>query len=243
MNPWKWGMALALAVGSIALAACGGDDGDSGAGNEELFTTAGFQEAYAAVTDRAGEQATVLEVQITGGGADFKLRSGEQATGLIYTDGELHDQEVEVIGPGSLEGQDFPISEVDPAAIDRIVSGVQSESGVSDIEVTVMTLAKSSIEGRLEWTINAEGGGRSGLVYVADADGSNVRSPLGGIAGAGTETTGTETEPSGGSAGGKPPATDPGASVTLPSGKSAAEVLECVQRAQGDVEKLQACTR
>jgi hypothetical protein len=233
----KWGAIVALAIGAVSLAACGGDDDGPGGGNEELFTTAGFRKAYDAATERAGEQAAVLEVQITSGGADFKLRSGEQATGFVYRDGELHDQRVEVIGPGSLEGQDFPISAVDPAAIDRIVSGVRTESGIRDIEVTVLTLAKSAIDGKLRWTINAAGGGRTGLVYNADPDGSNVTSPQGAVAGAGNQSS--ETTPSAK----QPPATDPGATVTLPNGKTAAEVSKCIQKAQGDVDKLQACVQ
>jgi hypothetical protein len=42
------------------------------------------------------------------------LRRRQPATGFVYTGGELHDEKVDVIGPGSLEGQDFPFSEVDP---------------------------------------------------------------------------------------------------------------------------------
>jgi hypothetical protein len=215
----KWGLAIALAMSALALAACGGSsDGTSTNGNDELFTTAGFQKAYDAVNDKTGENAQVLQVQITAGGADFKLRNGEQATGFIYTGGDLHDEKVDVIGPGSLEGQDFPFSEIDPAAIDKIVSGVQSESGVSDVKVTVMTLEKSAVDGKLKWTINAEGGGRTGLVYNAEPDGSNVTSPLGGIAGAGgtTSTTG---------------------------GKSPQEIANCIQQAGTDVSKIQACTQ
>src|SRR5262249_57170659 len=119
-----------------------------------------------------------LQLQITEGGADFKRRNGEQATGFVYTGGDLHPEQVQVVGPGSLEGQDFPFSEVDPAAIDEIVSGVQSQSGLSDLKVTVMTLEKNAVDGKLEWTINAEGGGRTGLVYKAEPDGSNVTNPV-----------------------------------------------------------------
>jgi hypothetical protein len=228
----KWGLTVGLAIGALALTACGGDDGggDPAAANEELFTSAGFQEAYDAVTEEAGEGAQVLQVQITSGGASFKLRSGEQATGFVYTDGELHDQEVEVIGPGSLEGTDFPISEVDPAAIDRIVEGVRSESGVSDVAVTVMTLEKGTIDGVLRWTVNAEGGGRTGLVYTADPDGSNVSSPTGDIAGAGAEATTPETETSGGTS-------------TPPSNPTPQALAQCVQNAQGNPEKIQACLK
>lgn len=174
----KWGLTIGAALSAVALAACGGSgDSVSNEGNSDLFTSAGFQKAYDAVKGKAGENAQALQVQITGGGADFKLRNGEQATGFIYTGGDLHDEKVDVIGPGSLEGQDFPFSEVDPAAIDKIVSGVKQASGVNDLKVTVMTLEKSSVDGQLKWTINAEGGGRTGLVYNAEPDGSNVTSP------------------------------------------------------------------
>jgi hypothetical protein len=230
----KWALALGLAVTAIVLAACGGSSGGtSTSGNSELFTTAGFQKAYDAVKGKAGGK-PALQVQITQGGADFKLRDGEKATGFVYTGGDLHDEQVDVIGPGSLNGQDFPFSEIDPAAIDKIVSGVKSESGLSDIKVTVMTLEKSAVDGKLKWTINAEGGGRTGLVYNADPDGSNVTSPLGtGIIGKGTSTSPPTTTPTTGGSGG----------VTGPNGKSAQDIANCIQQAGGDVSKIQACSQ
>jgi hypothetical protein len=220
----KWGLIIGAALSSVALAACGGssDSNVSTNGNDDLFTTAGFQKAFDAVQDKAGENAQALQVQITGGGADFKLRNGEQATGFVYTGGDLHDETVDVIGPGSLEGQDFPFSEIDPAAINEIVDGVKQESSVSDLKVTVMTLEKSQIDGNLKWTINAEGGGRTGLVYNAEPDGSNVTSPLGDIAGSGS-SGGTSTSGSG--------------------TKSAQDIATCVQQAGTDVSKIQACTQ
>jgi hypothetical protein len=149
----------------------------------------------------------------------------------VYTGGDLHDETVDVVGPGSLDGQDFPFSEIDPAAIDKIVSGVKENAGVNDLKVTVMTLEKSNIDGQLKWTINAEGGGRTGLVYNAEPDGSNVTSPLGDIAGAGssgTPTTGGTT-------------TSAGGGITTPNGKTPQEIANCVQQAGTDVSKIQAC--
>jgi hypothetical protein len=222
-----------VAFAATGLVACGGGGGGSSTnGNDDLFTTAGFQKAYDAVKEKAGGK-PALQVQITQGGADFKLRDGEQATGFVYTGGSLHDEQVDVVGPGSLNGQDFPFSEIDPAAIDKIVSGVKSESGISDIKVTVMTLEKSAVDGQLKWTINAEGGGRTGLVYNADPDGSNVTSPLGGVAGTGTGTTST-------SGGGS---TSAGGGVTAPNGKTPAEIAQCIQQAGTDVAKIQACSQ
>jgi hypothetical protein len=218
----KWGLTICAALSAVALAACGSSGGTSTNGNSDLFTSAGFQKAYDAVTDKAGENAQALQVQITEGGADFKLRSGEQATGFVYTGGDLHDEDVDVIGPGSLEGQDYPFSEIDPAAIDKIVSGIKEKAGVNDLKVTVMTLEKSAVDGQLKWTINAEGGGRTGLVYNAEPDGSNVTSPLGGIAGSGSGTTSTPT---------------------APNGKTPQEIANCVQQAGTDITKIQACTQ
>jgi hypothetical protein len=224
------GLMIGVALSALGIAACGSSGGTSTNGNSDLFTSAGFQKAYDAVKDKAGGK-PALQVQITEGGADFKLRDGEQATGFVYTGGDVHDEQVQLIGPGSLNGQDFPFAQIDPAAIDKIVSGVKSQAGVSDLKVTVMTLEKSAVDGQLKWTINAEGGGRTGLVYNADPDGSNVTSPLGGIAGANTGTTGT----TGGSSS--------GGGVTAPNGKTPQEIANCIQQAGTDVSKIQACTQ
>jgi hypothetical protein len=179
------GITIALAlIAASTFAACGDDGSDGGAsteGNEELFTSAGFEQALDAVKEESGDDAPILQIQVTQAGADFKIREGERATGFIYTGGELHDEEVDVIGPGTLEGQDFPLTEVDAAAIDRIVFGVEEQAGVPDTRVAVMTLEKSAVDGELKWVVNAEGGGRAGLVYNADPDGSNVTSPTGSL--------------------------------------------------------------
>ena len=225
----KWGLTIGAALSAVALAACGSSGGTSTNGNDDLFTSAGFQKAYDAVKDKAGDNAQALEVQITEGGASFKLRNGEQATGFVYTGGDLHDVKVDVIGPGSLDGLDFPLSEIDPAAINKIVSGVKEKSGVNDLNVTVMTLATSPVDGLLKWMINVEGGGRTGLVYNAEPNGSNVTSPLGGIAGSGSGGTSTSDGSSTG--------------ATTPSGKTPTEIAQCVQAAGTDINKIQTCAQ
>src|SRR5262249_20633070 len=97
------------------------------------------------------------------------------------------------------------------------------------------------VDGQLKWTINAEGGGRTGLVYNAEPDGSNVTSPLGNIAGSGTSTgttgtTGTTATTGGGSGGAT-------GGVTAPNGKTPQEIANCIQQAGTDVSKIQACAQ
>lgn len=231
---------LALAA-SVALVACGGSDDSSSddvapstSGNDDLFTTPGFEEAVNAVSGQEGSDAPVLRVQVTAGGAEFQIRDGEQATGYVYSGGDLSPIDVQVIGTGSLDGQDFPLTDVDPAAIDKIDAGVQQESGVDDIKITVLTLEKSALDGKLRWVINAEGGGRTGLVYNADPDGSNITSPTGDIPGAGGGSSGSGA--SGGSGG---TGADSGAGTV----QDAQAIAECIQKAGSDLQKIQACTQ
>ena len=222
---------ILAAAAALTLSACMGDDdsggGSSTDGNDDLFTSSGFTDALNAVSDEEGADAPLFDIRITSAGAEFTFVDGEQLTGQIYTGGELESRDVDVIGPGTLEGSDFPLSEVDPAAIDRIVEGVRTESGIDDVEVTVLQLTKQNVNGELQWIINAEGDGRTGLVFNADPDGSNVTSPLGDI-GAGDTGSGAETPP-----------TESGGGV---SPDDAQAIAECVQEAAGDVAAIQACT-
>ncbi len=244
-------LALAACAASLALAACGGDDGDSGdsgdSGGGDQFTTAEFQKTYdETLKDNAGGE--LLQVQITTGGTEYQIRDGEQATGLHFDPGSTdpQDLEVELIGTGTIEDTVFPIDEVDPAAIDKIVAEAPGASGASDFEVTVMTLARENVSGELKWTINGEGSGRTGLVLTANPDGSGLASPTGAVAGGG------QTETSTGAVGGTDapapttPSTTPPATPEQPGNPAAAaeeaqRVAECIQEAGGDIAKIQAC--
>jgi hypothetical protein len=244
-------VALALAA-SATLIACGGDDdGDDGGaasavreGNEELLTSAGFTKAVDAMEGEAGADAPLLRVQINLAGAEFQVREGDQAGGFIYTGGELAPIEIEVLGSASLEGQDFPLSQVDPAAIDKIVEGVKAESGLDDVVLTNLLLEKQAKGGEqakgggLKWVINATGGGRTDLVFNADLDGSNVTSVTAADTKAnekkakeGTEETETE----------KLPPLEGAGKLPKPTESQKKQIAECVERAEGDPEELAKC--
>ncbi len=232
---------LALAA-ALALAACGsssdsgsGDSGGAGDGSD-VFTTAAFQKTLDAVQSETGEDAELLEVQLTTAGTDYKIRSGEMATGLHFDPGSSDGQDVQVdlIGAGSVADSAFPISDVDPLAIDSMVSGSPQAIDANDFKITVMTLGTALTGGELGWTINGDASGRTGLVLQAAPDGGSLTAPGG-------------TVPGGPSSGTDPPATGTNGapSATVPTdvtpNRDPAEITKCIQDAGGDVAKIQAC--
>jgi hypothetical protein len=228
---------VAALAAALALAACGGggDGSDSGSstggssGGGDQFTTASLQKSLDAVKGKVGENAELLEVQITSAGTDFKVRSGEKASGFHFDPGssDAQDVQVNVVGTGSLANSAFPISEVDPAAVDKMVAGAPQASGADDFKVTVMTFGKS-FSPELQWTVNGEASGRTGLVLNAKPDGSGMSSPTGAV-------------PGGASAGGS---STVGGAATTPGAAGAANgqaIADCIKNAGGDTAKIQAC--
>lgn len=226
----KLPVAIAATVAALALGACGGSDssssssssGSSGGGDQ--FTTAALAGTLDVVKGKSGADAELLEVQITTGGTDYKIRDGEKATGFHFDPGssDAQDVQVDIVGVGSLADSAFPISEVDPAAIDKMVAAAPQASGADDFKVTVMTLGKS-FSPDLQWTVNGEAGGRTGLVLNAKPDGSGLTSPTGQVP-SGTDTSGGAS-----------------ATPTAPGGQDPAAVADCISKAGGDTAKIQAC--
>jgi hypothetical protein len=222
-------IALAAIVAAFALAACGSSgsssnsSSSSSSGGGDQFTSAALAKTLDAVKSKAGDTAELLEVQITSAGTDYKIRDGEKATGLHFDpgSGDGQDVKVEIIGTGSLANSAYPISEVDPAAVDKMLAQAPDVSGASDFKVTVMTLGNSfSVNGDIQWTINGEASGRTGLVLNAKPDGSGLSAPGGQV-------------PSG------PSSTTPSASGTNTTDPAA--IASCIQKAGGDINKIKAC--
>jgi hypothetical protein len=220
-------IALAAIVVMFALAACGSSSSSdssssSSSGGGDQFTSAALAKTLDVVKSKAGDTAELLEVQITSGGTDYKIRDGEKATGLHFDPGssDAQDVQVNVIGSGSLANSAYPISEVDPAAIDKMLADAPEASGASDFLPTVMTLGNSfSTSGEIQWTINGDASGRTGLVLNAKPDGSGLSAP-----------------------GGQVPTGASGTTATPPSSTtSSSAIADCLQKAAGDIEKSKAC--
>lgn len=158
----------ALAAG---LAACGGDDEVS---NDDLMTSGGFEAALEAVRDEAGSDAQALRVQVTAAGAEFRLLDPDGgARALAYSAGELAEVQVAVIA-GSLEGEEFPLDDVEAGAIDEMADGVREALG-EDASLAAMTLQRAGLDGVARWTVQAQDPSGAGRAFVAEADGSGLR--------------------------------------------------------------------
>jgi len=225
---------LVAVLAAVALAACGSSSSSStgssssSSGGGDQFTSAELAKNLDVVKSKAGDTAELLEVQITSAGTDYKVRDGEQASGYHFDPGstDAQDVKVNVVGAGSLANSAYPISTVDPAAVDKMLAQAPQVSGVSDFKPTVMTLGNSfSGSGEVQWTINGEGSGRTGLVLSAKPDGSGLSAPGGAVAGGSGSTGGIPT------------------TATTPSGKTVdpQAIAKCIQDAGGDVSKIQAC--
>jgi hypothetical protein len=158
--------AVATALACLALAACG-IGGDGVPSNEELLGGEGLGRALEAVREEAGEDASVLTVQITGRGAEFHL-VGEQTRSLIYTDGELEETELGAVLPeGALSEQAYPLGDVDPEAPGRLIDGAEALLD-GELSPIAITLERSALDGELRWTLNA-----AGVAFSAGPDGSD----------------------------------------------------------------------
>jgi len=195
-----------------AVTQAGGGSQSAGAADQDsLIRASNLQKAIAGVQGKGGSQ--VLELRLEPGEAKFQVRDQGGAKGWTYTKGgDLNDFRVKLIGPGRIEDNVFPISQLDPGAPERIVAGIHAKAPQYDLgDVQFMTLDIDPASGKFIWAANVGQPG-SGNLYQADLDGSNVRSP-GEI----------------------------GAQVGAQAGQKAQGITDCIAKAAGDPAKIQAC--
>jgi len=143
--------------------------------SEDLYRAANFRRLLADVRKRDGANAPMLEIAVRPGDAELQLREGQRARGYRYDakSGKLTPEKVQIVGGGSIAGNDFPLSQV-PGGVTRKLAARVKRRGQ---KATNMTLSRALTQGRLAWTVNAEGGGRTGLVYQANPNGSGFHTP------------------------------------------------------------------
>jgi hypothetical protein len=187
--------------------------GNSGAGaGDSLIRSQNLAKAIAAVKGKGATE--VLELRLEPGEAKFQVRDGDGAKGWSYTrGGDLSDFKVNLIGPGRIQDNVFPIARLSAGTPERIVARIHAKAPQFDLaDVQFMTLEVDAASGKFEWSVNIGKPG-SGRLYQADLNGGNVRSP--------------GELPAGGTAGAPP--------------KTGTGVADCIAKAAGDVTKIQAC--
>lgn len=169
---------------SISETTIGGEDTEVAA--SDPFTSAGFEAALKDVRDAAGPGRKLTRLFINDVQTQFILLAGDdgaEAYSVRVDTGELVQEEatITISGTATLDDFAFALDGIDAGAVDRMLDTAKSQSGAADFKPTVVSLERSIPTGsrKLEWTINAQGGGRN-LLFRADADGSNVRDEGGG---------------------------------------------------------------
>jgi hypothetical protein len=143
----------------------------------DTFTSAALASALAQISDEAGADAELTRLFVNDVQTQAFVRSGDgiEAYSVRADSGELVREEATITISGNAKIDDFafPIADVRPEAVDRMLAEARKRSGGGEFEPTVLSLERGIPFGRraLEWTINARGGGRS-HTYRADLDGA-----------------------------------------------------------------------
>jgi len=142
--------------------------------SRSMYRAESFGAALRALEDRAGKNPELLEVGVMPYMAEFTVKDGEKARGYRYyaKNGEMGDFKVKLIGPGSLDGSQFPYAMMSPGITEKLASGVAKQD--ESLRVTNMTIRRDIVRGDLDWSVNAESDDRTGIVFTADPDGSGL---------------------------------------------------------------------
>ncbi|MGZ5315195.1 MAG: hypothetical protein ACXW0S_04965 [Solirubrobacterales bacterium] len=155
--------------------------GESAGTATDPFTSVGFASALGQVREEAGADAQLTRLFINEVQTQFIVRTGGdgvEAYSVRADSGELvrEDATITISGNASIDDFAFALGAVKPAAVDRMLAAAREQSGAGDLRPTVLSLERGIPFGSraLEWTINAQGGGRN-LLYRANAEGREVR--------------------------------------------------------------------
>jgi hypothetical protein len=145
--------------------------------SQSLYRAENFGAVLEALEDRAGKSPELLEVGVLPYMAEFKVKVGEKATGYRYyaKNGEIGQFKVKLIGPGGLDGTQFPYETLSAGITEKLATGVARQDG--SLRVTNMTMRRAIVKGDLGWSVNAESDDRTGVVFQADPDGSGLDDP------------------------------------------------------------------
>lgn len=177
------GILIAVYLGPIKNATKESKDADKQAteltrapnASEDLYRAANFRRALRKLRQKEGANAPMLEIQVRRADAEFQIRNGERAHGYRYDAKakKLTPERVQIVGGGSIANSDFSLTQVPGGITRKLATKVRARGD----HATNMSLSRTLTQGRLAWTINADGGGRTGLVFQANPNGSGFHVP------------------------------------------------------------------
>lgn len=144
------------------------------------FTSGVLNAALLLVREEVAPSAELTRVTINEVQTQFIVRRGDgvEAYSVRADSGEVvrEDATITISGNAELADFAFPLAEVDPAAIDRMLASARELTGIQELRPTVLSLERAIPSGSRElgWAINAEGDGRY-LTLRANPDGTKVR--------------------------------------------------------------------
>lgn len=187
----------------------------TGAGDRDsMFRAAGLGDALAELRERGDGDALRVAVYPAYVSAELSTGSETEGQGLkVEQDGDVEPFDLRLTGPGKLADNVFALSQVDAGVFEGIVAGARRDDPSLGIED--LTHAIAAID-----PISGEAGwkvyfGAAGA-YTADLDGTNLKRT------------------------GDAPATSSQADRAV---ADATRITDCLARAAGDVERVQACTK
>src|SRR5262249_19834670 len=137
------------------------------------FSSAGLASAIGKVQGETGSGQQLTRLTINDVQTQFIVRRGDgiEAYEVRADNGDVDRMAATITIRGNATIADFayPLDAVDPSAVNRMLASARKLSGAGDFKPTVLSLERRIPFGskKLEWTINAEGGGRN-LVFTAN---------------------------------------------------------------------------
>jgi hypothetical protein len=152
------------------------------------LSTGGLAHAMSALREEVGTPPMMLRVLAEPDGIELDVERDGRPVGYRWSDGKLTElQFVVVVGPR--EGV-YPASEVDPAALGRLLQGAKRHDRGRDLEAVNATLERDLIEGKLAWVLNQQAPNGANLTFRARPSGRGIQQ----IGGTGAPGTGLPAE-------------------------------------------------
>jgi hypothetical protein len=176
-SPDESGSGASDAPGSVRAATPTDPDPTKIEPEQSLYRRANMAAAIRALRHRVGARALLLKVTVFPYAVEWHLRKGERATGYQWfaKRKQLEPIQVNVIGTGSLDDEDFTLRRVSSGVVAKLDARVRDED--AQYRTTNLVLERVPPDAYLRWSINAEAEGRSGLVWNADSDGRGFADP------------------------------------------------------------------